>query len=123
MIDGQTLGKNAIYGPYASSSGVTYTGVFGTLLAGAHTYVITATDKLGVTSTLSGQFTVPIQFPAIILPVDSGPRISAAAFSIAHGLMTWNEADLYGVAGRNFRSTGVRWARATSMGPMPTRPA
>jgi hypothetical protein len=38
---------------------VTYAGVFGALAAGTHTYVITATDKLGDVSTLSGSFTVP----------------------------------------------------------------
>ena len=71
-----------------------YAGVFGTLAAGAHTYVITATDKLGVTSTLSGQFTVP---------VDPGPTISAVAFAFAKGFMSWTEADPEGLAGRKWR--------------------
>ena len=35
-----------------------FSGQFGTLAAGNHTYVITATDKLGNASTSSGQFTV-----------------------------------------------------------------
>ena len=58
-IDGQTLNESAADGPYAAWSGVTYVAVFGTVAAGTHTYVITATDKLGKVSTESGQFTVP----------------------------------------------------------------
>ena len=55
-VDGAAVSK--VYGPYAAASGVNFSGQFGTLAAGNHTYVITATDKLGNSSTYSGQFTV-----------------------------------------------------------------
>jgi hypothetical protein len=59
-LDGQSLGQNAVYGPYAAASGVNYAGVFGALAAGStHNYVITATDTLGNATTKSGRFTVP----------------------------------------------------------------
>ena len=58
-IDGQTLSNSAIRGPTAAASGANYVGTFGPLTAGVHKYVITTTDKLGNTTTLSGQFTVP----------------------------------------------------------------
>ena len=49
-IDGASVSK--VYGPYTAASGVNFSGQFGTLAAGNHTYVITATDKLGNASTL-----------------------------------------------------------------------
>ena len=55
-VDGESVSK--VYGPYAAASGVNFSGQFGTLAAGNHAYVITATDKLGNSSTCNGQFTV-----------------------------------------------------------------
>ena len=74
-IDGRTLAQGAIYGPYAASSGVNFAGVFGTLSAGTHSYLITATDDAGRTSQQSGQFTVP--------DPTAGPNQAAVAESAA----------------------------------------
>ena len=46
-------------------------GVFGSLKAGVHTYVITATDAAGYSKTLTGQITV------------TPPKISGATVSLA----------------------------------------
>ncbi len=62
-------GKAAkIYGPYTATSGVNYSGVFGTLSAGSHNYTITATDKLGNASQYTGSFNVA---------ANTGPTISS----------------------------------------------
>ena len=53
-------GKAAkVSGPYAASSGVNYSGVFGTLPAGNYNYTIKATDKLGNSAQYTGSFSVP----------------------------------------------------------------
>ncbi len=44
-IDGTAV-KN-VYGPYTAPPGVNYSGAYGTLSSGSHTYVITATDDAG----------------------------------------------------------------------------
>ena len=56
-VDGVAASK--IYGPYAANSGVNFSGTFGTLAAGSHSYEITATDKAGHISTLDGTFNMP----------------------------------------------------------------
>ena len=55
-VDGASVSQ--VNGPYTAASGVNFSGEFGTLAAGNHSYVITAMDKLGNSSTLSGKFTV-----------------------------------------------------------------
>jgi Tol biopolymer transport system component len=61
------VGVSKIYGPYAAAKGLDYSGKFGTLSAGSHTYLISATDTVGNTSTATGTFTV----------VNPGPTISS----------------------------------------------
>ena len=107
-IDGHALSSSAVYGPYAASSGATYAGAFGTLAAGAHSYVITATDKLGVTSTKTGQFTVPAA-PA--------PVITAVAVNFAQKFMSWNEADANGIAGTQISIDGQTLGKSAMYGP------
>jgi hypothetical protein len=89
-IDNQAVSK--IYGPYtASIGGYYYSGVMGSLSAGDHSYVITATDKLGNVSSLPGTFTAPA--PA----ANSGPTISGVAVSLAKSKMSWNLLDSDGI--------------------------
>ena len=109
-IDGQTLAQSAIYGPYAAAAGVNFAGMFGTLSAGVHSYLITATDLLGNTSTQSGTIVVPAASA-------SGPTISAVTFNLAGGLMTWNEADPAGVAVAQLSIDGQGLASSTVYGP------
>jgi hypothetical protein len=47
-----------ILGPYKVASGYNYQGVFSTLAAGTHTYVIRAVDAVGIPSQYSGSFVV-----------------------------------------------------------------
>ena len=72
-----------VYGPYAASSGVNYSGVFGTLPAGNYNYTIKTTDKLGNSSQHTGSFTVA---------ANPGPAISGVVVAAAKGKMTWNAA-------------------------------
>ena len=109
-IDGNPTSKSPIYGPYADSSGVTYAGVFGEALTagGTYTYAITATDKLGNTSTLSGSFTVPVA---------AGPVIGQVAFNFAAGFMSWNEAGPLGVSGAALSIDGNPTSNCPIYGP------
>ncbi len=86
-------GKNAaqIYGPYKATSGVNYSAAIGTLTAGSHEYVITATDKAGHSSSFSDSFDV-------VAVASSGPTISGVAVSLTKGKITWNAADPTGMA-------------------------
>ena len=70
-IDNTTVSK--VYGPYAAQSGVNYSGVFGTLSVGSHSYVITATDKFGHLSQYSGTFSVAALTIAAALPPQGLP--------------------------------------------------
>ena len=84
-------GKNAadIYGPYKATSGVNYSAAIGTLTAGSHEYVITATDKAGHSSSFSDSFDV-------VAVASSGPTISGVAVSLTKGKITWNAAESNG---------------------------
>jgi len=87
-----TLPAAKINGPYKAASGQNYSGVMGSLQAGGHSYVITATDKLGNVSTFSGTFNLTA---AIVGP---GPVISGVAVALAKSKLTWNAADTSGIA-------------------------
>jgi hypothetical protein len=88
-IDGKTLG---VSGPFTASSGVNFSASLPTLTTGDHAYTITATDKAGNVSTLSGSF-------AWTAPVSSGPAISQVAVSETKDRISWNVFDADGVAG------------------------
>ncbi len=94
-VDGVVVSK--IFGPYAATLGVNYAGVFGSLPAGSHDYVITATDTLGNASQQTGSFDV----------VAAGPIISSIVVVAAKGLMTWNAQDSDGVASTALTVDGV----------------
>ena len=102
-IDGASVSK--VYGPYAAASGVNFSGQFGTLAAGNHTYVITATDKLGNASTSSGQFTVAGTAGAGT--TNSGPTIGGVYVLSASGVMSWNAVDADGVASASLTVDGA----------------
>ena len=82
-VDGTKV--TAISGPYTAASGINYSANYGVLSAASHTYTITATDKSGAVTTLTGTFTL------------AGPTISKVAFSLAKQAITWNLLDLAGV--------------------------
>jgi hypothetical protein len=74
-VDGKAASK--IRGPYSSASGVNFSGTFGTMLAGTHNYVITATDKLGNPSQYAGTFNVAaLMVDASAAPTDSPELLS-----------------------------------------------
>lgn len=98
-IDGKKVSK--IYGPSAASSGVNYAGVFSKLSAGRHTYVITATDKKGHSSSLTGTFSV-------VATANYGPSIGSVAVSSTKKSITWNAADADGVAGSSLKIDGKK---------------
>lgn len=76
-----------VSGPFPDASGgVNFSGPFGLLQNGVHTYVITATDSNGNTPRTSATFTV------------SSPIISQVVVSTAKGKLTWNVASPNGVA-------------------------
>jgi hypothetical protein len=83
-IDGNALTK--LYGPFTAASGVNYAAVYGTLAAGSHTYVITATDRNGTTAQRTGSFTLV------------GPTISGVTVVEPQvGEISWNATDAAGV--------------------------
>ena len=55
-IDGTAA--STVGGPYTASSGVNFSAPLPSLAAGDHTYTITAVDKAGNVSTLTGNFTL-----------------------------------------------------------------
>ncbi len=87
-IDGKSLG---VSGPFTASSGVNFSASLPTLTTGDHAYTITATDKAGNVSTLSGSF-------AWTAPVSSGPTISQVAVSQTKARISWNVFSANGVA-------------------------
>jgi hypothetical protein len=89
QIDGKNVAK--IYGPYQAASGVNYSASTAAILAGHHTYVITATDKAGHSSNYSGAFDV-------VAATNNGPTIGSVVFAAAKKVLTFNAFDVDGVA-------------------------
>ena len=104
-IDGHALSKSAIQGPTAAASGVNYVGVFGSLKAGVHTYVITATDAAGYSKTLTGQITV------------TPPKISGATVSLATDSLSWNVTDPGVLSGAQLAIDGHALSQSAIKGP------
>jgi hypothetical protein len=84
-IDGKRVTQ--VSGPSAVGN---YSGTMGLPTIGTHKYAITATDKVGKTSTLSGSFVV------------TAPTIGNVAMATAKGFMTW-----FATASRGVASVGL----------------
>jgi hypothetical protein len=106
-IDGVNVSQ--IYGPYPASSGVNYAGVFDTLSVGSHTYVITATDKLGYSSQSTVTFHVAANagptIGSVVVVEATGPRDGVLTTDESL-LMTWSAVDPDGVASATIQVDG-----------------
>lgn len=112
QIDGKNIAQ--IYGPYQAASGVNYSASTAAVAAGDHSYVITATDKTGHSSTNNGTFTV-VAAPA------TAPTISAVVVALAKNAITWNVVDPNGVASvslliDNKKASGISGPYAAASG-------
>ena len=90
-VDGVNVPR--VNGPYRASPGVNFSGIYGSLSVGTHTYVITATDSLGNPSKKTGTF----ETVAIV-----GPTVGSVVVVADKGLMSWK---------RGFDRSGRRDAR------------
>ena len=97
-IDGKSV--TPVFGPYPTATGANFSAAIGALAAGSHTYAITATDKLGKSSTLNGTFTMAAA-------TNPGPVISAVYIPAGAGVMSWNAFDSAGVASSSLTVDGV----------------
>jgi hypothetical protein len=95
QIDG-TLVTNTS-GPFTAASGVNFSGPLGPLSTGAHSYTITATDRLGNQSSTSDTFSISSQ----------GPTVSQVTVSEARGRISWNAASPRGVASATLQIDGT----------------
>ena len=84
-----------VWGPFTVSPGLAYAAPFGSLAAGSHSYIITATDTAGNYSEYTGTFTV------------AGPTIDSVAVAAAQGLITWSAADAVGMASASLTIDGA----------------
>ena len=103
-----------LYGPYAASSGVNYGADYGVLAAGTHNYVITVTDKAGLSSTYNGPFNVTAS-------TNNPPMISGVSVVTASNVITWNAVDSTGVARRRALRLTDRTSRRSIVLTRPPR--
>ncbi len=89
QIDGKNVSQ--VYGPYQAAPGVNYSASTAVLAVGHHSYVITASDKAGHSSTFSGSFDV-------VAGTNNGPTIGSVVFAAATRVLTFNAVDADGVA-------------------------
>ncbi|MCE5269049.1 MAG: hypothetical protein LLG00_14335 [Planctomycetaceae bacterium] len=95
-IDGVPVTQ--VSGPFSSTTGgVNFSGFFGALGTGGHTFSITATDNFGNSSQSTGVFTV----------VSVGPTISSVVVVPPQGLITWNVQSPTGVANASLSVDGT----------------
>ncbi len=96
-VDGQSVSK--LYGPYVATSGVNFSGAFGTLAPGSHSYVITAVDPAGHSTVYNGTFTVA---------GNPGPTIGSVYIPAAGtGTMSWSATDSAGLSSATLKVDGV----------------
>jgi hypothetical protein len=84
-LDGASVSN--VYGPWAASTGANYQGAIGTVSAGIHSYVITATSVAGQSSQYTGWFVAGT----------STPTISNVVLLANQGVITWNAAAVTGI--------------------------
>ncbi|MEN6449330.1 MAG: S53 family peptidase [Thermoguttaceae bacterium] len=108
-IDGATVNPtNGPYGPY--NGGVFYySGVFGPLSAGTHTYQIRMTDTNGQSGTASGSFTVTATSAPVISSVVVAEAVGGNGIleSNEQGVVTWAVTDPSPLTSRSLRVDGV----------------
>ena len=86
-IDGGKV--STVYGPYGSGNNVTYAAAVGTLSAGSHTYVITATDVNGAQATpVTATFAVGTVTNGLTVSVNPSTFAENAGSSAATGTVT-----------------------------------
>jgi hypothetical protein len=83
-VDGVAV--SAIYGPYAAPSGVNYAGVFGSLPSGTHSYTITATDTLGLSSQYTGTFDVGPTISSVVVATTASPPVITCRITTSTGV-------------------------------------
>ena len=83
-VDGVAV--SAIYGPYAAPSGVNYAGVFGSLASGRHSYTITATDTLGLSSQYTGMFDVGPTISSVVVATTASPPVITCRITTSTGV-------------------------------------
>jgi large repetitive protein len=85
-LDGATV--TDVYGPWTSSTGASYQAAIGSVSDGVHTYIITATDSAGKSSTYTGWFTVGT----------TTPTINDVVLAANQGTITWNADAVTGIS-------------------------
>jgi len=100
-LDGAAVAN--VYGPWAASSGAVYEGAIGTVSAGSHTYVITATNAAGQSSQYTTWFTVGA----------STPTINNVVLSANQGVITWNAAAVTGIVSSTLTIDGAAVSNVT----------
>ncbi len=88
----------------ASPSSVNFWTLIGNLSSGPHDYTITAVDKAGNSSQLTGSFTLTGGSTT-----GAGPGIGGVVVSQAQGVMTWNATDGDGVGDASIVIDGVNY--------------
>jgi hypothetical protein len=86
-----------VYGPWAASASATYEGSIGTVSAGIHTYVITATDGAGHSS----------QYTAWFVAGTTTPTTNNVVLAANQGVITWNAAAVTGIETSTFTIDGA----------------
>ena len=82
QIDGVTVAS--VSGPFAASSGVNFSVALGSLVAGSHSYRITATDNLGRQSALLANFNLTAATSAAVAAAQNAVFSSLADSTLAN---------------------------------------
>jgi large repetitive protein len=96
-VDGVTV--PTVYGPFPGPTGQNYSGAYGVVSSGNHSFIISATDNAGNTSLYTG--TLNTGAP------DVGPVISRVTVNLTQNLITWNAASGLGVASSSISVDGM----------------
>ncbi len=97
-IDGVPVSN--VSGPFTAASGVNFSAPLDSLLAGPHTYSITAFSNIDGESTISGAFNLSGT-------TTFDPMISQVVVSQARGRISWNVFDPNGVTGTTLQIDGA----------------
>ena len=95
----------ALYGPYGPyGSSYYYSGTFGPLAAGSHSYVIQVTDSVGASSTYTGSFTV-VAAPALV-PAALAFAVPLSSPATAQAVPLLAETELQSAAAQGAQAVG-----------------